>query len=264
MFKFKLGFIGFGNMAQAITNGIILKGLLLPSEMMCFDVDKDKLNYAKKLSINAAATNQEVFESCENIILAIKPQQAFEVLDNVKSFKNILISIMAGVKKDKIKKALPDCQVVRCMPNSPALVGCGMTAIDCSGIPLNKKEFVLSVFSSIGETQEIDENLMDAVTAVSGSGPAYVYIFLDALINAGVKNGLDYNVSKKLALKTLIGSATVVEKTDLSIDDLTNSVCSKGGTTIEAINVFNENEFQKIIAKAVDACYKRSKELSKL
>lgn len=269
-FKYKLGFIGFGNMANAIYNGVINDGFLEKTDILIYDIDKEKLNSAQKSGILTANSNEDVVENCEYVILAIKPQQAQGIFSGLKCADNIIISIMAGIKKQALKKFFKNCAVVRCMPNSPALIGKGMTAIDCSDLESQndsynlKKQFVLSVFSSIGETAEVDDELMDAVTAVSGSGPAYVYLFVDALIKAGVSNGLSYETSKKLTLQTICGSAEMVKKSDKKTEDLINAVCSKGGTTIEAVKVFKDKKFEEIISDAVNSCYNRSKELSKI
>lgn len=261
-FTYKLGFIGFGNMANAVYNGIVDK-IIKKSDIILYDIDSEKLKNAQDKGLSVAASNQEIFDLCEYIVLAVKPQQAANIFSSINGKKNTLISIMAGVTKKVISKFLPNCKVVRCMPNSPALIGKGITAIDCFDLDKNKRDFVLNLFSAVGETVELKEALMDAVTSISGSGPAYIYLFLDALIKAGMENGLDYKTSKKLSIQTLIGSAEMVKQTDTPIENLIEAVCSKGGTTIEAVKVFKDKNFEEIINDSVRACYNRAKELSK-
>lgn len=269
-FKCKLGFIGFGNMAEAIYNGIKDAKLLSLNQIMIFDTNEEKLTAAKNAGINIALSNTDIMQNCEYVIFAVKPQHAYQVFSTIKGYNNVVISIMAGIKKQKIKDCLPDCLIVRCMPNTPALIKKGMTVIDCSDLEDNNdthmkdKKFILSIFSSIGETAELFEDLMDAVTSISGSGPAYAYLFIDAMIKAGVERGLNYEVSKKLTLETLIGSTEMVKKSDKPLENLIDAVCSKGGTTIEAVKVFKNNDFENIVSDAVKACYDKSVELSKL
>jgi len=263
-FKFKLGFIGFGNMAKAIYDGIVLKGVLKNKDIAIFDADAEKSENAKKQKINVLSDNNEIVKTCKYILFAVKPQQAYDIFKNIKPEQNIIISIMAGITKAKLQKNLQNCKIVRCMPNTPALIGLGMTAIDCNDLENDERKFVLSIFSSIGKTVELEDKYMDAVTSVSGSGPAYVYMFIDALIDAGVKNGLDYDTSKLLTLQTIVGSYKMVQNTSAPIQNLIDAVCSKGGTTIEAVKVFNDSKFKDIVKKAAEACYKRSVELSKI
>ena len=173
---------------------------------------------------------------------------------------------MAGVKKDRIKTALGNVKVARCMPNTPCAIGFGAVGLDLSDFDdLNDGDFIKGVLSSFAEVLEVKEDDMHAVTGVSGSAPAYFYAFLKGIIDAGVKNGLDYETAKRLATATMVGAGEMVKQNpDKSLEELINAVCSKGGTTIEAIKVFDNENLQKITEKAVDACVNRSKELEKL
>jgi pyrroline-5-carboxylate reductase len=174
---------------------------------------------------------------------------------------------MAGVKKAYIKNALGVglIKVARCMPNLPCSVGSGMMGIDMVDFNRNidDTDFIVNMFDNLGQVLSTTEDKLDAVTGISGSGPAYVFLFIDALIDAGVKQGLTKDEAKLLAVQTVIGGAEMVDaEEEKSLPELIQSVCSKGGTTIEAIKVFEENNFRGIISSAVDACVKRSKELS--
>ena len=177
-----------------------------------------------------------------------------------------IISIMAGIKKNAIKNSfgLSAVKVARCMPNLPCSIGSGVIGVDMSDFNNNidDVEFISNVFNCIGTVLSIDESKMDAVTAISGSGPAYVFMFIESLVDAGVKYGLSRNEAKILAVQTLIGSAEMVERDEQPISELIGQVCSKGGTTIEAVKSLEDNNFRKVIEDAVSACVKRSKELS--
>ena len=262
-FKYKLGFIGFGNMAKAIYSGIVAKGVLKNKEIAVFDTDTEKHESIKKQKICLLSKNSEIVENCKYVILAVKPQVSSEIFKTISPKDNIIISIMAGINKAKLAKNLPDCKIVRCMPNTPALIGLGMSAIDCNDLENDERKFVLSIFSSIGNTVELEDKHMNAVTALSGSGPAYVYTFIDALIEAGVSLGLDEDTSKLLTLQTVVGAYKMVQNTKEPIQNLTDAVCSKGGTTVEAVKVLSDLKFRETIKKAVSAAYNRSIELSK-
>lgn len=261
-FKYKLGFIGFGNMAKAIYDGIVLKGILKSKDIAIFDIDAEKIENTKKKKICVLSSNNEIIGNCKYVIFAVKPQSAYEIIKDIKPCENIIISIMAGITKSKLAENLQNCKIVRCMPNTPALIGLGMTAIDCNDLENNERKFVLSIFSSIGKTVELEDKYMNAVTAVSGSGPAYVYTFIDALIESGISLGLDENTSKLLTLQTIVGAYKMVQNSKESIQNLIDAVCSKGGTTIEAVNVLSDSKFKDTVKKAVNAAYSRSVELS--
>ncbi|MCL1901555.1 MAG: pyrroline-5-carboxylate reductase [Firmicutes bacterium] len=263
-FKYKLGFIGFGNMANVIYDGIVLKGVVKNKEIAVFDTDIEKLEIAKNKKICVLSGNAEIVENCKYVVFAVKPQSAYEIFKEIAPSDNIIISIMAGITKAKLAENLQNCKIVRCMPNTPSLIGLGMTAIDCNDLENIERKFVLSVFSSIGKTVELEDKYMDAVTAVSGSGPAYVYTFIDALIEAGISLGLDEDTSKLLTLQTVVGAYKMVQNTKDPIQNLTDAVCSKGGTTAEAIKVLADADFKDIVKKAVAAAYNRSVELSKI
>lgn len=174
---------------------------------------------------------------------------------------------MAGMKKQKIKDALfgKNVRVARVMPNLPCSINFGMAALDLSDFEDNVDDcaFVQEIFNSVGNTLVVPEEKLNAVTGISGSGPAYVYMFIDGLIRAGVKQGLSEDEAKTLAVNTVVGGAEMVVHTeDKTIDEMIAAVCSKGGTTIQAVDSFQKDDMAGMIDRAVSACVKRAEELS--
>ena len=259
--KYKLGIIGAGNMATAILNGILNNKILDPSEIIISDIDENKLNEIAKKGVSTSTNNIALSFECEYLLFAVKPQSSEEIL---KSISNVslckkVISIMAGVTIKKLKSFLGDISYARIMPNTPALVSQGMSVVSFS--EGYHDQFVLDIFNGIGKVIELDESLINSVTALSGSGPAYVYMFIKALIEGGIKVGLDADVAKTLAIQTVIGSAEMVKQSPLDIDTLINNVCSKGGTTIQAVDSFKEDNLEGIIIKGMEKCKARADEL---
>ncbi len=260
-YTYKLGFIGGGNMAKAILNGLISSKILEKNQIIIADpFIKEEINGVKVVN-----QNDIVLNNCEYILFAIKPQIFNEIAPTLEICKaKYAISIMAGIKSEKIAKFLPKhTQVFRIMPNTPCAIGSGMSVIAQNDAEENAKEFVKSIFDSIGKSIFLDEKHFDAVTSISGSGPAYVYYFIQSMILAGVEGGLDFETSKILTLQTVYGSSKMIENSDEDIDILIERVCSKGGTTIQAVDTFRENEMDKIIQLGIQKCKNRSEELSK-
>lgn len=264
--KFKLGVLGAGFMATAIIKGAIKSKIVKNSSILVTDISNDALDKISKLKVKTTTDLLYLVENCEYVLFAVKPQNAVEILEKIKDLdiKNI-ITIMAGFKISKIKKYLPTSKVARLMPNTPCSINCGSIAIDLKDYSGKDKDFVYNLFSSLGVVVLVDESDLNAVTGISGSSPAYFYYFVKAVIDAGVKNGLDEETAKKLAVNTMLGSAKMIKLNDnVALDDLINAVCSKGGTTIEAIKSFEDDKLSDNIIKGVDACIKRSKELENL
>lgn len=265
--KFKLGVIGAGFMSTAIINGAISSKILAPSDIFVSDLSDIALEKMSKIGVNTTKDNFELVNNSEYCLFAIKPQNCTDVLTAIKGADcNKFISIMAGVKKDKIKNILGDVFVARCMPNTPCSIGYGAVGIDLSDFDNdNDKKFIDNLFSSFAQVEQVDENLLGAVTGVSGSGPAYFYLFLKGVVDAGVSKGLSYENALNLAVNTMIGAGEMVKaNTDKSLDQLISAVCSKGGTTIEAVKVFEENGLNEITKNAIYACIKRSEELENI
>lgn len=261
--KVKLGVIGGGFMAQAIIKGAVEKKFLAEDQILVSEPDVSRRAFFKDLGVNLAANNREVAESCEYLLLAVKPQVFPAVAEELRGTAlPILISIMAGKTKDAIKRATDADKVARIMPNLPCSVGAGMAGTDCSDLSAEGGAFVRGLFEAVGEAEEVGEKLLDAVTGVSGSGPAYVYLFLLSLIHAGVKHGMTEEQAKKFALQTVEGGARMAKTSEKSLEELIAAVSSKGGTTIAALDSFRKDDFEGIVERAVDAAVRRAGELS--
>ncbi|MFO7153407.1 MAG: pyrroline-5-carboxylate reductase [Caldicoprobacter oshimai] len=267
--SYSLGFIGAGNMASAIMRGIITCGIVHPNNICAFDVDLDKLNrLSAELGIRTAKDNCQVVSNSDIVILAVKPNTYSKVLLEIKDCleeRHILISIAAGISVDFIKQLIGGrCKVVRTMPNTPALVGEGMTAL-CTNHDLSPKELeaVKEILHSLGKVEEVPENLMDAVTAVSGSGPAYVAMFIEAMADGGVLAGLPRDLAYRMAIQTVIGTARLLSEWEKHPGEVKDMVSSPGGTTIEAVRHLEKQGFRGAVIEAVNACALKSQALGK-
>lgn len=268
MLNANIGFIGGGNMAEAIIKGL-LRGGVPSSSIYVGEPDNDRRRrISDTFGVVAVSSNKEVARKCTPLVLAIKPQVAQTVLQEIKgeiSTDKLIISIMAGVKTEAIEGILlPGSKVTRVMPNTPALVMEAASAI-CAGSNAGKEELQLTshMFELIGKTWIVEEKLLDAVTGLSGSGPAYVFSFIQALSDAGVKCGLPRDVATGLAVQTVVGSARLVAETGEHPAVLREKVTSPGGTTIAGLAVLERNGFSGTIIDAVEAAALRSKELGK-
>ena len=266
MNNIKLGIIGAGNMAFAIASGVLNSALINPENIYVSDKDEKKLDAAKKLGINTSTDNAYVAENADIIILAVKPDIYDVVIKELAGFtENIYVSIAPGISIGYIKSLFKkDVTVVRCMPNTPALVGLGTTAI-CRDNRISDRDFktVYDIFSSFGMCTEIREELMNKVVALNGSSPAYVYLVIDAVAKAAEKEGFNYSDALKMAANTVLGSAKMVLESSDSPEVLCDRVCSKGGTTIEAVKCLKNNNLYEIFEEAMKCCTKRAEELSK-
>jgi pyrroline-5-carboxylate reductase len=257
-----IGIIGAGNMGKAIASRIKQK---------IYISDIDVSAAARFSSLNdkrvlTASDNIELVKKSKVVILAVKPVHVPAVLKEVTPFiKNkLIVSIAAGVSTDMIEKISGKIKAVRVMPNMPALAGKGISAV-AGGRFADKKDIaaVLKIFSNLGEVIEIEESLMDAVTALSGSGPAYYFLFTGILEKAGKEIGLSENTAKKLAKATFIGAAESVKNTDISMTDFVKKVASKGGTTEAALKVFKQKGLENTVKEAVKEARNRSREIAK-
>lgn len=265
--KFKLGVIGAGFMSRAIVEGAISSGFLNCSSILVSDVSATALDYLSKKGVEVTTDNAKIFSEAEFILFAVKPQ-VFESVAKITSsdYSYKIISIMAGVKKDRIKSFYPEAEIARCMPNTPCSVGYGAVGMDVSSFKENSDaDFIINLFSSFAKVVVLDEIMLNTVTGISGSAPAYFYLFLKGIIDAAVKRGLNENDARILACNTMIGSGLMVLKnSDKCLEELIDAVCSKGGTTIEAVKVFNEHNIGDITDAAVNACINRAAELENL
>lgn len=265
--KFKLGVIGCGFMASAIINGAISSNVLAPNQIIVSDINQSALDKFVGVGVNTTTDNVNLVNNSEFVLFAIKPQTLQSVLSQIKNCScDKLVSIMAGVKKEKIKTVFSSAKVARCMPNTPCSLRSGAVGLDLTDFTDKEDvDFIDKLFNALASVVHVGEEKLNAVTGISGSSPAYFYLFLKGLIESGVEQGLDYNDAKLLAVNTMIGAGKMVlANEDKSLDDLINAVCSKGGTTIEAIKVYNERGLSQITNSAVDACVKRATELENL
>ncbi len=267
--RYKLGVIGCGFMGTALIKGIVLSDFMSARKILVSDTDAQKLEEINSsLGVETTVENRKVAEECEYLLFAIKPQMFDSVASEIRGIKvEKVISIMAGMTKSYIKNALGVglIKVARCMPNLPCSIGSGAMGVDMSDYnkSLDDTQFITMLFDCLGTVISLPEDKIDAVTGISGSGPAYVFMFIDSLIEAGIKQGLSKDEAATLAVQTVLGSAEMVLNSDKSIPELVGSVCSKGGTTIEAVKVLEDNNLRGVVDLAVDACVRRSKELSK-
>lgn len=265
--KFRLGVIGAGFMSTAIIKGLISSNTLSAEEICVSDNNQQAIDKIASFGVRGVIDNTFVADNSDFVLFAVKPQNFDEVLSSISnSSANKFISIMAGVKKQKIKVAFPNSMVARCMPNTPCSIGAGAIGLDISDYnEIEDKDFICGLFSVLGQVVLVSEDKLNAVTGVSGSSPAYFYTFIKGIIEGGQRNGLTEEQAKILAVNTMIGTGKMIlQNSDKSIDELIQAVCSKGGTTIEAVKVFNENDLTEITCKAIDACVKRSFELENL
>ncbi len=262
-----IGFIGGGNMAEAIIKGLIAGGVA-PRNILAADPVLDRrAHLATTLQIRTSDDNGEVAKETDLIVLATKPQVAANALSALEGGitpDKLVISIMAGISTTFVEESLRNgCRVVRAMPNTPALVQTGATAI-CGGrrATAEDMEMARQIFNLVGTVYQVHERQMDAVTGVSGSGPAYAFSFIEALADAGVKNGLTRDVANGLAVQTVLGSARLLQESGEHPAVLRDRVSSPGGTTIAAMHALENGRFNGLIMDAVDAAVKRSKELA--
>lgn len=263
--KFKLGIIGTGVMANAIIDIAINSKKISPKKVIAFDIDENKLEEISKKGITPSKSLDYLINNSEIVMLSVKPQHYAEILEQ-HSFENVntIISIMAGVKVATIKNKLhtKTCGIARVMPNAPCKIGMGYTGLFFDGVKKDDTKFITELFSACGETEIILEEQFDALTSISGSGPAYVYMFINGIIKGGLDGGLSYDQAKNMAISTIIGATSLASTSTEEMDSLVEKVCSKGGTTIEAVNVFRRNKLEETLEEGIRACRKRSKELS--
>lgn len=264
-----IGFIGAGNMAEALMNGLISSHAVLPGSITASDKDIERLAViAEGYKIKGMNSNAEVVAGSDIVILAVKPQDIASVLIEIKEEvkDRLIISIAAGVNTKKIADILlTPARIVRAMPNTPALVLSGATALFIGeGCTKDDEKMAVRIFDAVGKTVVLkDESLMDAVTGLSGSGPAYVFVILEALADAGVRMGLPRETASLLANQTVFGAARMVMETKRHPAELKDMVASPGGTTIAGLKKLEDGKVRASIMDAVEAAALRSKELSK-
>jgi pyrroline-5-carboxylate reductase len=262
-----IGFIGAGNMGKAIIKGILSVGQATPEEIFVYDSYQPSLeNIQRELGVSVTLSENEVVQKANIIILAVKPNVIDEVLNKIKediTKDKVLVSIAAGTSIEKLSANLPNgTKIVRVMPNTPALVGYGMSAISCNlHVTEEEKQDLVSIFNSFGKAELISESLMDAVTGLSGSGPAYVYLFIEALADGAVFQGMSRESAYKFAAQTVLGSAQMVLQTGKHPGELKDMVSSPGGTTIAAVKSLENDGFRSAVINAVNAAAEKSRNM---
>jgi pyrroline-5-carboxylate reductase len=264
----KLGFIGAGNMAGALIKGLLAAKLYRPQEMLVSDTIPAQLKKIKKAyKVDGLSNNRAVVRNAQAVVLAVKPQIIDQVLLEIQpevTKNKLFISIAAGVPLRRLENGLGgNARVVRVMPNTPALLGKGIAVVvrGSKAKPRDEK-LTLAMFRGVGEALAVkDEALMDPVTGLSGSGPAYVYLFAEALITGGIQEGLDPKVATRLAYDTIEGAVAMLKETGKSPKELRDMVTSPGGTTLAGLARLAEGQFSDIVSAAVGAATRRSKEL---
>jgi pyrroline-5-carboxylate reductase len=269
----KFGLIGGGVMGEALLSRLIVRGIYQSSEVIVSEPLSSRLDFLKQQYDVAVTTdNSQVFtEAKEVVFLAVKPQVFSAIAQELadidilnREHLPLIISILAGVPLSQLEAAFVQLPVIRAMPNTPATVGAGVTAI-CSGAYTRSKhnQIAQQVFSAVGEVVEVSEALMDAVTGLSGSGPAYVALMVEALADGGVAAGLPRAIANQLALQTVLGTAKLLEATKMHPAELKDRVTSPGGTTIAGIAKLEQAGFRSALIEAVKAATVRSQELGK-
>jgi len=266
----KLGFIGAGNMGSAILRGLVAAKYITVDDMAICDLSARKLEQLsdEMPGLFCTESDQELAEMCEMIILAVKPQYMAETISHIYSELNgkAVVSIAAGWTVDQLSEALEGsgATCLRVMPNTPAMVGEGMTAI-CEDTTFDQDdfEFAKGIFDAVGRTVVLPEKLFDGVIAISGSSPAYVFMMIEAMADAGVREGLTRACAYEMAAQTLLGSALMVLQSDTHPAALKDAVCSPAGTTIEAVEELERKGFRAAIMDAMKACADKSRAMSK-
>ena len=265
----KIGFIGCGKMASAIIKGIISSKFLPKENLMGSEINPDIAeNAQKRLDITVITDNKALVIDCDVIFIATKPNYVADVLEEIKSEltpEKLLVSIAAGVSTSKIENIIGRHRVVRVMPNTPALVLEGMSGV-CKGSFASEDDlnFVISLLSNIGKAISVQENQMDIVTAISGSGPAFFYKVIEDMARAGEKLGLDYEKSLMLATQTALGSSKMVfDRGETPVQTLIDNVATKGGCTFVGISVMNDENSEKLFYDVIEKTTRKANELGK-
>ena len=264
----KIGFIGLGNMATAMIGGLLSKELVAAGDIVgSAKTEATRAKVAEKFGIAVLPTNAAVAEESDVLFLAVKPvffpEVIAEIKDKVKK-DALIVSIAAGKTISYIKEQFGDAslKVVRCMPNTPALVSEACTGV-CAGEGVSKEELdmVVSLLQSFGKASVVPERLMDVVVGVSGSSPAYVFMFIEAMADGAVAAGMPRAQAYEFAAQSVLGSAKMVLETGMHPGALKDMVCSPGGTTIEAVKVLEEKGLRAAVMDAMEACIEKSKKL---
>jgi len=263
----EIGFIGAGNMATAIASGIIKNNIIKKEEIIISDASSTACEKIKNnLGVNVARENTEVAKQAKIIVLSVKPQHYQAVINEIKEYvdeEKIIITIAPGQTLEKLEMLFgKSLKIVRTMPNTPALVGEGITGVCCNENVSDKDlERVCDILNGFGLCEVVSESMMDAVVSISGSSPAYVFMFIEAMADAGVRDGLPRDKAYKFAAQAVLGSAKMVLETGKHPAELKDMVCSPAGTTIEAVRVLEEKGLRSSVMEAMKACTDKARSL---
>lgn len=264
----KIGFIGCGNMAQAMIGGVIKAGVYEGRDIVVSDLNEGLLSEAaKNYGTDTTTSNIHTAREADILVLAVKPNLYEVVIAQIRDHIRdgaIIVTIAAGKSIESTQNAFGrDIKIIRVMPNTPSLVGEGMSSLSPNTLMTPEEiEEVTVIFESFGKTEVVDEKLMDVVTSVSGSAPAYVYMFIEAMADGAVLDGMPRDKAYKMASQTVLGAAKMVLETGIHPGQLKDMVCSPGGTTIEAVAALEEKGMRNAVITAIRRCTQKSKEMS--
>ncbi len=263
----KIAFIGGGNMGEAMLSAILAKKLSTPQSISVSDISESRRQHlGQEYGVAITSDNRQAIERGDVVVLAVKPQNLIEVMAELSGqFKpaQLVLSIVGGAEIDTLRQGLNHSCVARAMPNTPAQVGKGITVWTATTeVTEQQREWSGSILQAMGrEIYVDDEKYIDMATAVSGSGPAYVALFMEALVDAAVDVGLPRDMAQELVLQTLLGSGHFLQKSGKEPAELRRMVTSPGGTTAEALKVFEEGQFTELVKQAITAAYNKAKRL---
>lgn len=266
----KLGFLGIGSMGGAVLDGMLAAGYIGAEDVAVCRRDEAKLHTAalKHPGLTCTTSAAELVRMCHMIVLGVKPQMLGDVLKSVQANADgrAFVSMAAGWRTEQLQESLrgTTATVLRVMPNTPALVGAAMTAI-CAENTLTDEDFAFAkgVFDAIGKTAILPERLFDGVIAISGSSPAYVFMMIEAMADAGVREGLPRSIAYSMAAQSVLGSAKMILETGKHPGELKDSVCSPAGATIDAVAVLEKRGFRAAVMEAMEACAAKARDMTK-
>ncbi len=263
----KIAIIGTGTMGEALIKGLFRQSLIEPDNIIGADPWEERLDFlASEYHIRTTSDNVVAVQDAEIVFLSIKPQVMASVLADLKGNVHpeaLIFSIAAGVKISTIREGTHIQSIIRAMPNTPAQIGQGITVWTAtSTVTEQQREYAMTTLKALGEEVYVgDEHYLDMATALSGTGPAYIYLFMEAMVDAGVHLGFSRHIAEKLVFQTIIGSANFARQSDLHLSALRNQVTSPGGTTAEALYHLEKGGFRTVLSRAIWAAYVRSAQL---
>lgn len=264
----RIGFIGSGNMGKAIIGGLMSAKVIEPGQITVFDIQLTKVQELQiQYGINAVDSAKEAVDGSDIVFIAVKPDSIHGVLSEILGHlrdDTVIVSIAAGIPIDAIETVIgKERKIVRIMPNTPALVGEGMSSVTPNHrVTQDELNDILTIFNSFGRSEVVSEHLIHAVTGISGSSPAYVFMFIEAMADAAVLAGLPRAQAYQFAAQAVLGSAKMVLETGKHPAELKDMVCSPGGTTIEAVKTLEERGFRSAVIDAIGSCVEKSKSMS--